>query len=213
MLGTHHLGMFITAGLLLNASPGPDTLYIIGRTLAQGRSAGIASALGISTGCLIHTLGAAFGLSAVLASSALAFSCIKLAGAAYLIYLGVRMVWDRSKVDLATSSIFLVEGTWVIYRQAILTNVLNPKVALFFLAFLPQFVSAHTPTRALSFLFLGLLFIVNGTLYCLALVFFAAELTRRLRRDTAVVAFMKRFTGTGFVGLGIKLALDRRTGL
>src|SRR5579863_988777 len=98
MLGTQHLGVFITAGLLLNATPGPDTMYILGRTLAQGRSAGIASTLGISAGCLVHTIAAALGLSAILARSALAFGCIKLVGAGYLIYLGLRMLSKRNTV-------------------------------------------------------------------------------------------------------------------
>ncbi len=114
MFGTQHLGIFITAGLLLNITPGPDTIYILGRTLAQGRSAGVASVLGISTGCLVHTLAAALGLSVLLARSAMAFSLVKTAGAAYLIYLGVRMLWEREKSEGTTGPGFTVEPGWII---------------------------------------------------------------------------------------------------
>ena len=210
MLGTQHLAAFVAAGLLLNATPDPDTMYILGRTLSQGRSAGVASVFGISTGCLVHTIAAALGLSVVLARSALAFSCIKMAGAGYLIYLGIRMLWERNNSETKTASSFSIERKWVIYRQAVITNVLNPKVALFFLAFLPQFVALDASTRVVPFLFLGCVFILNGTIYCLVLVFFASMVMRRLRRNRATSNAIKRLTGVVFVGLGLRLAMERR---
>jgi threonine/homoserine/homoserine lactone efflux protein len=209
MFGTQHLGLFISAGLLLNMAPGPDTMYILGRTLAQGRSAGIASVLGISTGCLVHTLAAGLGLSAILVGSALAFSCVKLVGAGYLIYLGIALLRKGKAADIPSG--FVTKDAWAIYRQAVITNVLNPKVALFFLAFLPQFVARDPSPRFLSFLFLGSVFILNGTLYCLCLVQFASVLNKRLRKNATIGLAIRRMTGAVFVGLGVRLATQSRS--
>src|SRR3954469_23997411 len=158
MLAVHHLGLFVVTGLLLNLTPGQDTLYIVGRTLSQGKRAGLLSVLGITSGSVIHTLAAAFGLSAILATSAMAFTIVKLAGAAYLMYLGIRMLLDRSAAPTIAHE-FRREDDAAIYRAGLLTNVLNPKVALFFMAFLPQFVDPASGSRILSFLFLGAVFI------------------------------------------------------
>src|SRR5688572_7668701 len=140
MFGSEHLGLFVVSGLLLNITPGQDTLYIVGRSLSQGRRAGLLSVLGIASGSVIHTFAAAFGLSAILATSAQAFLIVKLAGAVYLAYLGVRMIIEPARPAEAPAH-FNRESPWAIYRAGLLTNVLNPKVALFFMAFLPQFVS------------------------------------------------------------------------
>ena len=207
MPGIHHLGLFIVSGLLLNLTPGQDTLYIVGRTMSQGRRAGLLSVLGISSGSVVHTLAAAFGLSAILATSAMAFSAVKLAGAAYLVYLGVRMLLDRSSPTEARE--FARERDWTIYRAGLLTNVLNPKVALFFMAFLPQFVDPAADSRILSFLFLGGVFIFNGTLWCLALVWGASAMSRRLRSNRSTGILLKRAAGAMFVGLGARLAFTK----
>lgn len=207
MPGIHHLGLFIVSGLLLNLTPGQDTLYIVGRTMSQGRRAGLLSVLGISSGSVVHTLAAAFGLSAILATSAMAFSAVKLAGAAYLVYLGVRMLLDRSSPTEARE--FARERDWTIYRAGLLTNVLNPKVALFFMAFLPQFVDPATDSRILSFLFLGGVFIFNGTLWCLVLVWGASAMSRRLRSNRSTGILLKRAAGAMFVGLGARLAFTK----
>jgi threonine/homoserine/homoserine lactone efflux protein len=208
MFGTEHLGLFILTGLLLNITPGQDTLYIVGRSMSQGRRAGVLSVLGISSGSVIHTLAAAFGLSAILATSAQAFLIVKLAGAAYLTYLGVRMILERAP-GAADVGRFEHESPWAIYRAGLLTNVLNPKVALFFMALLPQFVSAGAESRVLTFLFLGAVFIFNGTLWCLFLVWSASVISRRLRgRESAGIA-LKRATGAVFVGLGVRLAVSK----
>src|SRR5687768_8510454 len=181
MLGIEHLGLFIITGLLLNMIPGPDTFYILARTLAQGRRAGILSALGISAGCLVHTLAAAVGLSAILVTSATAFMVVKLCGAAYLVYLGLQMLFHSSRKETSTEPALKETTGRTIFAQAVLTNVLNPKVAVFFLAFLPRFVSNTTHQAYLPFLCLGLVFIVNGTIYCLLLVLVAAALSRRFK--------------------------------
>lgn len=209
MLGIEHLGLFITTGLLLNIIPGPDTFYILARTLAQGRQAGILSALGISTGCLVHTIAAAVGLSAILVTSATAFMVVKLCGAGYLVYLGLQMLFHRSRNDDSTTPTLKAASGRVIFAQAVLTNVLNPKVAVFFLAFLPQFVSNAPNQTFLPFLFLGLVFIVNGTIYCMLLVLFASALSRKLKASQRTSLLLKRATGALFVGLGLKLAVER----
>jgi threonine/homoserine/homoserine lactone efflux protein len=207
MIGVHHLSLFVVSGILLNLTPGQDTLYIVGRTMSQGRRAGLLSVAGISSGTVVHTVAAAFGLSAILATSAAAFTVVKLAGAAYLVYLGLKMVTSRSGPLLART--FERERDGAIYRAAILTNVLNPKVALFFLAFLPQFVDPSTGSRVASFLFLGGLFICTGTLWCLVLVWGAEAVSARLRENASAGAWLKRATGAVYIGLGARLATSR----
>ncbi|HUR45335.1 MAG TPA: LysE family translocator [Candidatus Saccharimonadales bacterium] len=209
MLGIQHLGLFIITGLLLNMIPGPNTFYILARTVAQGRRAGILSALGISAGCLVHTVAAALGLSAILVSSATAFTIVKLCGAGYLVYLGLQMLFHSSGQQSASASTLQLASGRATFAQAVLTNVLNPKVAVFFLAFLPQFVSTGTQKTFLPFLFLGLVFIVNGTLYCMLLVLFASALSLRFKASRRMATLLKRATGGLFVGLGFKLAVER----
>lgn len=208
MLGTQHLTLFVVSGILLNLTPGQDTLYIVGRSAAQGRRAGILSVAGIVSGSIIHTLAAAFGLSAILATSARAFRVVKFAGAAYLVYLGARMLLDRS-ADVAQADEFSQDSGRAIYRAGFLTNLLNPKVALFFMAFLPQFVAPTAESRILTFLFLGGLFICTGTLWCLVLVWGASTMSRRFRENPSASGTLKRVTGAVFVGLGFRLAVSK----
>jgi len=146
----------------LNLTPGSDTVYILGRSVAQGRGAGVASALGICVGSIFHTCAAALGLSAILATSALAFSAIKLLGGAYLVFLGVKMLLDRRQ-RLSLPSNFRWRTTEAAFRQGVLTNILNPKVTLFFLAFLPQFIDPTSNSKITAFLALGLTFVTTGT--------------------------------------------------
>jgi len=210
MFGTQHFWLFVMSGLLLNITPGQDTLYIVTRSVAQGRAAGLWSVLGISSGSVVHTLAAAFGLSAILATSAEAFIVVKLAGAAYLVYLGVKMLLERPPATTpGVEAPPAREPAWAIYRAALLTNVLNPKVALFFLAFLPQFVAPDASSRVTAFLFLGAVFVFNGTLWCLMLVMAASALSGRLRRNAAGARRLRQATGAGFVGLGARLALSK----
>src|SRR5436189_180097 len=173
MFGIHDFALFITTGVLLNLTPGPDTLYILGRSIAHGRRAGVASALGISIGSIFRTCAAALGLSAVLATSAWAFAFLKLAGAAYLIFLGVRAFLEKQH-ELAVPAHFTRRGAAAAFRQGIVTNILNPKVALFFLAFLPQFIDASAPSKTIAFVVLGLTFVTTGTIWCLILAWFSS---------------------------------------
>jgi threonine/homoserine/homoserine lactone efflux protein len=205
LLGTQHLGVFIASGLLLNVTPGQDTFYIIGRSVSQGRRAGVLSVAGIVSGCAIHTCAAALGLSAILAASAGAFTVVKIAGAAYLVYMGVRMLLSRA-VAHTDGDRFAAASDWNIYRAGLFCNLLNPKTALFFLAFLPQFISPASSSRIGSFLFLGAVFIFNGTLWCLFLAWAAAGMSRRLRESPRSLTMINRAAGAMFIGLGALLA-------
>ena len=205
MLGTHDLALFVLSALLLNITPGQDTLYIVGRSASQGWRAGAVAALGIGAGCMVHITAAAFGLSALLAASASAFTVLKLAGAAYLIYIGVSLLRSAraaAATNLAPSALrsIFVQGFW--------TNVLNPKVALFFLAFLPQFVEAGAAGSPVPFLFLGLVFNLNGTLWNLFVAWSAAQVGRAL--DGGAALWFNRGVGALFVYLGARLALSEK---
>lgn len=205
MFGIHHFGLFVVAGILLNLTPGPDTVYILGRSIAQGRAAGIASALGISVGSIFHTTAAALGLSAILASSAIAFGTIKLLGGTYLIFLGIKMILNRER-ELGLPSNFRRRTKAAAFRQGILTNVLNPKVGLFFLAFLPQFIDPASGMKVLAFLLLGFTFVTTGTIWCLIIACFASAFSERLRTNEIIGLWLSRAAGALFVFLGLRLA-------
>jgi threonine/homoserine/homoserine lactone efflux protein len=210
MLGIHDYWLFVLTGVLLNLTPGQDTLFILGRSLAGGLRVGVASALGISMGCVFHTLAAAVGLSAILAASQTAFTLIKLAGAVYLVYLGVRLLFakahDGAAADIDTTS---AGDAWSAFRQGVLTNVLNPKVALFFLAFLPQFIRPDSASKTAAFLALGATFIATGTAWCLVLASCAAQLRGFFARNPHMRTLIDRATGGLFIGLGVRLAVSR----
>jgi threonine/homoserine/homoserine lactone efflux protein len=208
MFGIHDFGLFLATGILLNLTPGPDTVYILGRSIAQGRDAGIASALGICVGSLFHTFAAALGLSAILATSALAFGAIKLLGGAYLIFLGTKMLLDRRK-QLTLPSNFRQRTSVAAFRQGIFTNVLNPKVALFFLAFLPQFIDPASNIKLLAFLILGFTFVTTGTIWCLILAWFASSFSDRLRASETVGQWVNQAIGALFIFLGARLAATK----
>lgn len=209
MFGIHDFGLFVTSCIVLNITPGPDTFYILGRGMAQGRSAGVASALGIGTGALVHTFAAAFGLSALLAASASAFLFVKLAGALYLVYLGARMLFTRAATSTAIPARFDSTGFMAVYRQGLLTNVLNPKVALFYLAFMPQFIDAASPEKFAAFMVLGLTFVTTGTLWCLLLAWLSALLGGKLRDSPKFSTILNRTAGALFVALGVRLAVSK----
>jgi len=207
-LGIHDLPLFVAAGLLLNLTPGADLLYVLGNTAAGGRRAGMLAALGIGAGCLFHVALAALGLSALLAASETAFTVVKWAGAGYLIWMGVAMLRSRG----GTTEAAVVDPRRVFWR-GMLTNALNPKVALFFLAFLPQFIVPHGTHQALAFGLLGLVFTLNGTLVTLVLAWLAGAARERLAgsaRAGRLSVWLQRAAGAMFVGLGVKLALGGR---
>ena len=208
MFGIHDYGLFVLSAVLLNLAPGQDTLYILGRSIGQGRRIGVASALGVSAGTLVHTFAAALGLSAIVAASGVAFLAIKVIGAAYLVYLGVRAI-------LAPSTLLGLEmartgDARTAFRQGLVTNVLNPKVALFFLAFLPQFVDGNAAYATLGFLVLGLTFVATGTIWVLVLAVAAASVCRFFERRASAQAWLSRAMGGMFIYLGVRLAVSER---
>ncbi len=213
MFGITHFGFFVFAVFLLNITPGPDTAYIVGRSVAQGRGAGLMSAFGISAGCCVHALACAFGLTALLAASATAFTVIKLVGAAYLIYLGVRMIVARQAAE--PSGAAAAQGTAAkplrqLFMQGFWTNVLNPKVVLFFVSFFPQFVSADSPHKAWAFLTLGAVFVSMSTVWTSLVAWVAGSVTQRFSGKPGVKKWLDRTVGSAFVGLGLRLATSQR---
>ena len=214
MPGIHDLGLFIAAGLLLNITPGPDMLYVIGTSTARGTRAGVMGALGIGAGCLVHVTLAAIGLSAMLAASSWAFSVVKYVGAAYLLYMGGRMLWTSwrgrgiATADSAASPV--ASGSQRnVFWQGFVINVFNPKVALFFLAFLPQFIDAGSPSKTWAFALLGLVFTINGTIVTAAVAFVAGRLSRAFAQGSRSGRWIDRVVGAMFVALGLRLALGR----
>jgi threonine/homoserine/homoserine lactone efflux protein len=208
MFGTHDLWLFVLSGWLLNVSPGPDTLYIVGRSTTQGWRAGAIAALGIGAGTLVHIFAAALGLSALLSASAAAFTVVKFVGAGYLLYVGVTLIRSAntkpSPANTAAPRAATMRG---IFLQGFLTNVLNPKVALFFLAFLPQFVLSDAPSKPLAFFALGVIFDFNGTLWNLLVAWSAARISRGLAAGERFKTWFNRCVGSIFVFVGIRLAL------
>ena len=209
-LGLHSLGLFAMTVLVLNATPGVDMLYAISRTLTGGLRAGLAAALGISAGCVVHALGAAFGLAALMAVSAWAFTALKWAGAVYLAWLGwglLRQAW-RPLPGARGAPAAEVEGSaaWaLVFRQGLLTNLLNPKVALFFLAFLPQFIRPEAGHQTLAFLVLGAWMVLQGTVFLFALVAVVSAL-HRLGPSPALGRGLNALGGALFLGLAVRLA-------
>lgn len=198
---------FLFAALMLNIAPGPDMLFVIGRSVGQGRKAGIVSSLGVFVGCWVHILAAAFGIAALLRSSPMAFNIVRYAGAGYLIYLGAKMIVQKS--NLASQQL-KPESLMSLFRQGVITNVLNPKVAIFFLAFLPQFIDARRGSVILQILLLGLIFNVSGTLVNLSVAYAGGTLGELLRSNQQIARLQQWFTGLVFIGLGVRLAWQRR---
>jgi len=180
MLGTHSLALFATTVFVINATPGVDMMLTLTRTLRYGVRGGLAAAAGIMAGCVVHALAAALGLAALIAASAAAFTVIKWAGAAYLLWLAFGMLKSALSGDVQAATPQLAEspGLAALFRQGVLTNVLNPKIALFFLALLPQFIDADAPHKTLAFLFLGAWFVVQGGIFLFAFVLLVAPLRR-----------------------------------
>ncbi len=210
MLGITDLWLFVLAGLLLNITPGPDMAYIMGRSAQLGARAGAVAALGISAGCFVHIAAAALGLSAILATSAEAFLVMKLVGAAYLVWVGISLLRHAGTADAGGNAKAAISLRGI-FLQGFLTNALNPKVALFFLAFLPQFISAGAPSKPLAFLVLGLIFLTTGTLVCLLIAWSTARAASVFGAGSVVRTWMERALGGLFVLLGIRLAFLQRS--
>jgi RhtB (resistance to homoserine/threonine) family protein len=213
MLGTHDLLIFILAGWLLNVTPGPDTALIVARSTQLGLRGGVAAVAGVGCGIMVHVTAAALGISALIAASATAFDVVKFCGAAYLVYIGARMMLTRrakGNLEAAAAGIAPAMSFATVLRQGFVTNALNPKVALFFLAFLPQFVDQTAPSKALALFFLGVIFNANGTLWNLVVAVVTVRATRMVRGARSYQRFIDGTIGAIFIAFGIKLALFQR---
>ncbi|MBE7102650.1 LysE family translocator [Bacillus mycoides] len=202
MYGIINYEVFLLTGILLNLIPGADTMYIVGRSISQGRKAGVYSVFGIITGSLVHTLLVAFGLSIILTKSIVLFNIIKVIGVIYLVYLGIKMILDKTNVAFQASSNKL--NIKKIYLQGLLTSLTNPKVSLFFIAFLPQFIDTKA-SGPMPFIILGLTFTVTGLLWCLFVAYFSSYVTKKLRGNQKVGMILNKVTGMIFIGMGLKL--------
>ena len=214
-----HLVLFISAGLLLNLTPGPDVMFIVANAVRAGARAGVAAALGIAAGCLVHVAAAALGVSALLAASSAAFGLLKWVGAVYLVWVGAQMLRSAWQPDASINIAARAHQTGggarfdvqsplpTVLRRGFLTNVLNPKVALFFLAFVPQFIAPGTPNAGGVFLALGLLFTVNGLLVCIGWAVAAAWAARRAGALQRTLRWLDGVAGGLFIALGVRLAL------
>jgi threonine/homoserine/homoserine lactone efflux protein len=220
-IGIHDLPLFIAAGLLLNLTPGPDMVYIGSRTALGGFRAGLAAILGIASGCMVHSIAAAIGLSAILMTSAEAFFVVKLVGAAYLVYAGIQMLRESasankvpppepSVVTQTTAPQTSATKTARIFWQGFLTNVLNPKVAIFFLAFLPQFIDTSAASKTWAFLLLGLIFVVNSMFVTVSFAALVARARGKLSAKSSIALWLNRSCGALFLALGVKLAISER---
>ena len=209
MPDTASLIVFMSATLALNLTPGPDMLYVIARSVGQGQRAGVVSALGIGGGCLGHTFAAAFGLSALLMSSVIAYDLVRYAGAVYLVYLGARVLFDKQRspgqFELKPDSLPRI------FYQGVVTNVLNPKVALFFLAFLPQFARSGAGSISSQIIFLGILFILSGTLVNIVVALLGGRIGKAFNRRPALAQAQRRGAGVVFIALGLRLAFTKRS--
>lgn len=203
LLDFRTLAVFLVAGLALNVTPGPDMLYVIARSASEGRKAGIVSALGIATGTLVHIGLVAGGLAGLLKSVPVAFEVVKYAGAAYLVYLGVRAIVATGPPLLANKLPPARLGA--LYRQGMITNVLNPKVALFFLALLPQFVDPRRGPIAAQVVILGMLFNTTGTIVNCGVAVAASRIGNWTRTRATAAKRIQRLTGAIFIGLGLRL--------
>ena len=213
MSGIDHIYLFIVAGVLLNLTPGPDVLYIVTNGMRAGVKAGVVAAFGITAGCFVHIAAAAVGVSALMAASATAFSLLKWTGAAYLMYVGVRMLLSHKPgmvldgLGVGVTQAGAPAALKSVFFQGFWTNALNPKVALFFLAFVPQFIAPDVANKPLAFLLLGLLFNFNALWVNVGWAVGAAWLARRFAMLQQGMHWLERAAGLMFVGFGLKLAL------
>lgn len=209
MFGIVNFEFYILATIVFIMTPGMDTIFVLNSSLGENRKIGIYSALGVNAGILVHTFFAAFGLSLILAQSAIAFMIIKYVGAAYLIYIGLISIFKKSNaMDLASYNGTKV-GNWDVFKRGLITNVLNPKVALFFLSFFPQFVNHDAIGSSIPFLILGFSYVAMGIVWYVSLVLFVGLFANKLKKSTVFQKYMHRISGVIFVLMGLKVAFTK----
>jgi threonine/homoserine/homoserine lactone efflux protein len=199
------IALFLVAAAVLTIAPGPDIVYVLTRGVTQGRRAGIAAALGFATGCLFHTALAVLGVAALIRSSELAFNAVRWAGAAYLVWIGVQALRHRASFSLAGGGD--AGALLAVYRQSVIGNALNPKVTLFFLSFLPQFVNEEAGSVGVQMAVLGVVFMAVTIVVFGAVALFSGWIGERLRASPAITSRLNLFAGLAFIGLGVRVAL------
>ncbi|MGF1704241.1 LysE family translocator [Photobacterium makurazakiensis] len=203
--------LFFSTAFALNVAPGPDLLYILTKTIANGKRVGIASALGVCTGALFHVFAASVGLSAILVSSAFAFSIVKYIGVGYLLYLAYQSFYSAGTSLNISENEQPKESAWVAFKQGVLVDILNPKVAIFFMAFLPQFIRDGNGSVPIQLMYLGLLVVLVAVVVEVLYVLAASKLTEKVRSSQRLSVWLDRTVGTIFIALGIKLAVSSST--
>ncbi|GAB5476170.1 MAG: LysE family translocator [Maribacter sp.] len=209
-IGIINFDTFIVAVLLVTITPGASTLFILNQSISKGRKAGVFAAIGITLGALVHCIALGLGLSAILSNSVIIFEAIKYAGAGYLVYLGLKSVFAPSFSNTISEESNINFKSGHVLLSGILTDVLNPKVALFFLAFIPQFIEPGRVDNLISLLFLGLIFVIIGGLWCLFLALFSSKVSIRLKKNSKTGKWLNYLTGTIFISLGLKLAVFKK---
>ena len=207
MEGIVNLPLFLISAFLIIIAPGPDFIYVTTRGIAEGNKAGIMSALGISVGLIVHTLFAAFGLSAIIQASTIAYLIIKFAGAAYLIFLGVKAILSKSKIEYLKSEKTIKSGS--IFKQGIITNVFNPKAIVTFMAFLPQFVNINNVNPVMEFTEMGLILSVMAIIWFCFVGYFAGIVGVFIKKSKTIQNVVKYLSGSIMILLGLKLAVTK----
>ncbi len=209
MISSESFYLFLITSILINLSPGPDMIYTAARSLSQGKKAGIVSALGIFAGCFVHIIAAVFGLSKIIEESVFVFSLIKYAGAAYLVFLGVKAIIQRKR-ELSDLKNLESQSYQKIFMQGMITNILNPKVAIFFLSFLPQFIDPAAGNVAMQIAFYGLWFDVQGALILVTVALITGHFSVLLKKKKGFWKWQEIITGTILIALGIKMLFTRK---
>lgn len=209
MFSFQNIYLFFITSLLLNLTPGNDMLYVASRSVSYGIKAGIVSALGIFAGCFVHILAAVLGLSIIITRSAYLFQLIKYAGAAYLVYLGVKALLSKQAIGTKNEKTG-TKNYWNLFKQGVITNALNPKVAIFFLSFLPQFISASSPFFKVQLFTLGIWFDAQGTLVLIIVACILGKTKDFFSKNPKVWLIQEKITGFILIGLGVKIALSKK---
>ncbi|WP_426327265.1 LysE family translocator [Pedobacter sp. R-06] len=210
MLGIENLGAFILTAIIVVITPGVDTIMVLTRSISKGKNSGLYSALGVSLGLLVHTCAATFGLSQILSKSAIAFSIVKYIGAAYLIYLGYKSFTNKSEPIEIKPIETKVIGMKQMFFTAFLSDILNPKIALFFLAFLPQFINSDEINNPVPYLILGLIIFFITLIWCSFLALTGSNVAKLFNKNKNIESWINKTSGVVFILLGLKIALTKK---
>lgn len=209
MVGIENYTLFLATAFLFIMSPGIDTVFVLNKSIGQGRTAGVYATLGINSGILVHTMFAAFGLSMIVAQSAIAFSIVKYLGALYLVYMGISAILSKKKLDITTQEP-KHRSNFQHFYAGFITNTLNPKVALFFLSFFPQFIKKEYFNSAAPFITLGISYAILGVMWFLTITYFSSLFSERLKANPGFNNWMNKTSGVVYILMGVKIAITRK---